>query len=218
MTGDRLWRGFLLITLLTPILASCAHEPEPRVSSAVPRAVADPPEEAFVYEPTGVPFWSPWGPTAGAELSFKPIVSWTGAWSEIRTPTYARPVSETAFERLWFRHAPLKTGRRQGVPYVRQTSDPPEIDFGHATVVMVFGGDDVNTHGFYVAESDIDSSRIRIRIVQRAYQSGGPDGGAHPARPWALFVFPATSLPIVIEEDVQSWLGRPPIWKERARL
>lgn len=207
-----------LLAVLLPLLASCASEPEARApSQAGPQEPAS--QEYIVeYEPTG-PFWSPWGPTAGAQAVLRPIVSWTGDWSEISTPTYARPVSVTAFERLWFRHSPMMEGKRDGVRYIRWHG-PPEIDLEHATVLLVFGGNGWNSWGYYVADVNDDGIRVRVRIQRRSYQtaSTSPGGGARAARPWALFVLPRTQLPIVIEENTQSLIGGAPIWKERAQL
>jgi hypothetical protein len=38
------------------------------------------------------------------------------------------------------------------------------------------------------------------------------------AKPWSLFVVPASKKPVVFLQNVEGLIGYPPVWKERARL
>jgi hypothetical protein len=57
-----------------------------------------------------------------------------------------------------------------------------------------------------------------VRFDHKSYQTAGPGGGGERVTPFGFFVMPRTAAPIVLEENVQSLIGKPPEWKERARL
>jgi hypothetical protein len=46
----------------------------------------------------------------------------------------------------------------------------------------------------------------------------GPNGGGVQATVYGFFVLPRSSKTVVLEENVQNYLGQPPEWKERANL
>jgi hypothetical protein len=45
----------------------------------------------------------------------------------------------------------------------------------------------------------------------------GPGGGGKEVAVYGFFVFPRSGKAVVLEENVQSYLGQPPVWKEQVR-
>ena len=63
-----------------------------------------------------------------------------------------------------------------------------------------------------------DKDARTIRFDDKSYQTEGPNGGGKRVSPFGFFVLPRTELPIVLQQNVQSLIGEPPQWQERARL
>lgn len=154
---------------------------------------------------------------AAAPAPTRPVVAMTGATSAIAKEGYHRVQNEQALARLWLQHRgkPQPDGE---YGFFYNDAGVPEVDFERYEVVAIFGGTTVNSAGFAVESIADEPGRRLVRFDHRHYQTAGPDGGAKSATPFAFFVLPRTSSPIVLEENVQGMINQPPIWKERARL
>jgi hypothetical protein len=146
----------------------------------------------------------------------KPYVSWSGAHSRIETKRCIRITSEAAWIDLWLDHVEME---KKG-PYDRyyNPAGVPEIDFDRCMVVCVFQGKKWNSAGVIAVSVREERECIRIRFDDKSYQTMGPDGGGDRVTPFGLFLLPASSKRIVLEENVQALMNREPRWKERARL
>jgi hypothetical protein len=49
-------------------------------------------------------------------------------------------------------------------------------------------------------------------------KTAGPDGGGEQVTVYGFFVLPRSSKTVVLEENVQNYIGGKPVWKERASL
>lgn len=152
-----------------------------------------------------------------ASAPTRPVVALTGASSAIDKVAYHRVQGAQDLARLWLQH------RGQPAPdgeygFFYNDAGVPEVDFERYEVVAIFGGRCTNSAGFAVESIADEPARRLVRFDHRHYQTTGPDGGAESATPFGFFVLPRTRLPIVLEENVQGMIGRPPEWKERARL
>jgi hypothetical protein len=144
----------------------------------------------------------------------RPAVAWMGAHSRIIAPRFVRVATPEAWADLWHEHT--GEGRKfKEFPY----AIPPEIDFSRFMVVAYFRGASHNSDGERVESIDVTPERVRIRFESAGFQTasvtpGQPDRGV-PVEPFGIWVIDRTNLPIVIEENVQELLDRPPVWKER---
>jgi hypothetical protein len=145
-----------------------------------------------------------------------PYVSWSGAHSRIETKRYFRITSEAEWIDLWLDHV----GMEKKGPYNRyyNPAGMPEIDFKSCMVVGVFQGKKWNSAGVIAVSIREEDERIRIRFDDKSYQTMGPDGGGERVTPFGLFLLPASSKGLVLEENIQGLKNQGPEWKERARF
>jgi len=144
--------------------------------------------------------------------ALRPILSLDGETSKSTKSRYHRVESTEAWESLWAEHqtgmAKPKRSPREG-PRV-------EVDFKRCMVIAVFDGEMAIANGGFLVESILErGDQFVFRVQGRYYQTGV----GHPnTTAWAVFVLPRTSKVIVIEENVQRYQGKPPIWKQFAEM
>jgi hypothetical protein len=150
---------------------------------------------------------------AAEEKPARPIVSISGAHSAYAERAYFRATDAQALAEVWMRHLGKAVPERYD--YFYNPARIPEVDFDRYMVVAIFQGSSVNSAGVKVEEVLEDEARVVIRFADRSYQTAGVDGGAEACRPYGFFVVPRTTKAVVLEENVQSYIGKPPIWRER---
>ncbi len=146
---------------------------------------------------------------ASAESSpsvVKPLVVFTGSDSKIDVKTVLQITSQKKLDELWAKHVgKTETDNRRC----------PEIDFDRCILVAAFQGATVNQLGNRVDETIESPDSITLRVNRISYQSAGE---SNVCTPYIFIALPKTTKTIIIEENSQSYLGQPPIWKETARL
>jgi hypothetical protein len=146
-----------------------------------------------------------------AHVASVPLVVLSGNDSRVKQLAYSRISSSAEWNKAWLNHL--------GVKDEAIFRPALEIDFDRCCVVAVFKGEYVNTCRLEVKSvRDVGNATV-IRFDAVSYQSGGAPGN-RPDRvtPYAFIVIPKTDRLIVLEENVQSYLGEPPVWKEVAQL
>lgn len=142
-----------------------------------------------------------------------PAVRWSGAQSRIQDTRYLRVSTKEAWAELWERHV-------GGKPVA--SGDPgdvlPEIDFAKWMVIAVFQGSGWNSNGVRVESLQEHDDRLLLRFDDKSYQTSGPNGGGVRVTAFGLFVLPRSGKPVVLEENTQGLIGKPPKWTRRARL
>lgn len=96
----------------------------------------------------------------------------------------------------------------------------PLIDFDRYMVVAVFAGTATNIEAWEV-ESVVDLPDVlRVRYDAVSFQTasfGGEDKGS-ATTPYGFFILPRSARELVMEENVQNLIGKPPLWKEKHRF
>ena len=152
-----------------------------------------------------------------AKAEPRPAVTFTGAASAVTKAGYQRLRTAQELARAWLLHAG-KPAPERDYDFFYNLAAVPEVYFDTFEVIAIFGGETMNSAGFSVAAVLDEPGRRVVRFDHKSYQTAGPDGGGKHVTPFAFLVMPRTALPIVLEENVQSLIGKPPEWKERARL
>lgn len=129
--------------------------------------------------------------------------SWSGAHSGVSGGRVEFATSWTEWERIWLDHI---AGSKDPAP-------PYTVDFETEMVVAVFGGAKSNSRGYFVDEILRGSTGWIVRIDETTYQTFGP---ADDVTPYGFFVFPRVETSVLVEENVQGELNKPPIWKQTA--
>jgi hypothetical protein len=166
----------------------------------------------LVYAPAG-PIAATAKESAGKPL--KPCVVITGADSHVMKLRYRRITSADEWTRVWQEHKGEKpTGQYD------QFYDPltlPSIDFDRYIVIAIFQGNGWNSAGLRAISISEENDCVIFRFDNKGYQTGGtsPDGGVKKATAYGFFVVPRSTKPVVLEENVQQYIGQPPEWKER---
>ncbi len=135
---------------------------------------------------------------------------WAGADSKIKEKGTEIITDQTAWAWLWEHH---KAGGRLGGDL-----DIPAIDFERELVVAMFAGETWNSRGYYVYETLQGDTQWTIRVDEYTYQTMSMDGtgGGEKVTPYGIFVLPRVEQSIVVEENVQGLLGKPPRWLQVA--
>ena len=92
------------------------------------------------------------------------------------------------------------------------------VDWSRELVLVVYEGATTNCSGLECGQAWEDEARILIRLHHLYYQSLMDTPTVHP---YGIFVLPklqASSGTYIVERNVQSYIGAPPIWREDARL
>lgn len=145
-----------------------------------------------------------------------PFVSWTGPHSAIQESRYARVRDQKDWEKLWLEHTGQPAPAGVGVPA------GPEIDFGRCEVVACFRGKSKNSNGERVMAIDDLTEFVRIRFDSASYQTASFQPGVEDRGvdcvPFGIWLVERTNKAIVVEENVQSVIGAPPVWREQKRF
>jgi hypothetical protein len=147
----------------------------------------------------------------GPANATQPLMALTGKKSKVTKGKYRRVESAEAWKALWLEH-------QTGSPKPREVPpDMPfvEIDFTRCMVIAVFEGKGINCAGFKAHSVTETESNLLLRVSPRGIQSGVP---GVDTTAWAVFVLPRSTKPVVIEENVQRWKDRPPVWEKCAEL
>jgi hypothetical protein len=161
--------------------------------------------------------------TAELPRNLKPILVWTGTDTKQPIEQFTRCCSQKDWKAVWNAHG----GR------AKDTDDlAPEVDFDSYMIIAVFH----ESSRLRIGDIREENGCIRIRYHPYGNQIVFvPDPNARtvkiieagrgeidPEKPrtlsFAFVLLPRSKEAIVIEEDVQSLIGKPAIWKERARL
>lgn len=141
----------------------------------------------------------------------KPYVQWRGAASARTEGGFVRVTTQEQWTALWGEHS----GR---APQAAGNPPPaPEVDFDQCLVIAYFRANAARTTGERAKEIEDQDQRVVLRFESVRYQVMRAQD-APPERTgtsYGIWVIPRTAKPIVIEENVQSIIGQPPIWKER---
>jgi len=158
-------------------------------------------------------------PAQPAPRSMRPAVAFAGAQSRIEMASWHRLQNAQDLARIWLQNLGRELPQA-GADYGFYYNDAavPEVDFECYEVIAVFAGKGWNSAGIQAIAVQDEKECRRFRFDHRSYQTMGPDGGGVRVCAFGFFVLPKTELPIVLEEDVQNLIGKPPVWKERARL
>jgi len=143
----------------------------------------------------------------------KPCVVITGADSHVVQRQYHRITSTNNWTRLWQKHKTEKVTDQYDLYYDPLTL--PLIDFDRYMVIAIFQGSGWNSAGLTAVSISEEDNRIIFRFDDKSYQTGGPDGGGKKVAVYGFFVVPRSSKPVVLEENVQGILGKPPVWEKR---
>lgn len=143
----------------------------------------------------------------------KPLFALTGSYSEIDLPRQARITTVEQWEALWRDH------RGEGLE--RDAIDfelIPEVNFDEVMVVAVFLGQSQNCRGVEAVkiEAAPDGSIVidyNVRTFQTASLIPGDGGGVMRTQPWAVWVLPKSTAPIVLRELHRQLKDAPPVPK-----
>ncbi len=156
----------------------------------------------------------PWLACADDKPAQKPLVALSGAKSGIEAAEVHRILTQREFASVWQRHVGAKVEEDE---YYNRAG-VPEVDFERCMVVGIFQGKGWNSAGVVAVEILEAADRLTFRFDDRSYQTAGPDGGGERVTAFGIFVVPRSTKALVLEEDVQGMIGRPPEWKERKRF
>lgn len=159
------------------------------------------------------------GPAAGednAQQTIHPYVTLTGTDSHVKERSYFRVTSQDEWIGTWHRHQGAKGSKDYDLFY--NPLGLPYIDFERCMVIAVFQGSGWNSAGLRASQILEENAQIVLRFEDKHYQTGGADGGGRKVSVYGFFVLPRSSKTVVLEENVQGYKGRPPVWKERITL
>ena len=151
--------------------------------------------------------------TGPVTMPSRPYVSIAGHDSAITERRCVRVADAKTWAALWAEHRGdrLETNA-SGWPTT------PAIDFDTCMVIAVFRGEAWNTNGEFVESiAEVDGA-VRVRFDSSTFQTIGPDGGGVRVTSFGIWIIAKTARPIVVEENVQGMINRPPKWKEQWRF
>lgn len=140
----------------------------------------------------------------------KPIMVLTGPDSAVAVGATHRIMESDLLESIWLAHL----GKTRDQAFAQHAA-LLEVDLDKAMVVAIFLGDSFNCRGLGVESVVEGKDEVRLRFDGLTYQTGS-EGVA--VRPYAIVVLPRSSKALVIEENVQDLIGKPPVWKEQVRF
>ena len=143
----------------------------------------------------------------------RPCVTITGAYSHVSERSYHRITSEEQWTRVWQKHKGQKEDERYDLYY--NPLGLPFVDFDGYMVIAIFQGSSWNSAGLKAVSISEEVNRIVFRFDDKSYQTAGPDGGGKKVTVYGLFVVPRSAKAVILEENVQGLIGKPPVWKER---
>ena len=148
-----------------------------------------------------------------SEKKMRPYVTITGAHCKVTEPSYKRVVDANEWARLWLRHKGKES--TTDYDYFYNPAGVPIVNFEACMVVAIFEGSGWNSAGLWADSLVEQDNAVVLRFDHKSYQTGEKGDGVTV---FGFFVIPRSAKPIVLEENVQSRIGRPPQWKEIARL
>jgi hypothetical protein len=139
----------------------------------------------------------------------KPLVIINGADSRNAKPSLQVIRSTEEWKRVWAAHRGVAEGvaDRFGM----------DVDFDRCMVVAIFRGARKSTHGIEISSTSDFGELIRIRCSDLTYQTAGKGNDAPPNTPYAFVVLTKSKKNVIVEANVQRYLGQPPVWKEWMR-
>lgn len=78
-------------------------------------------------------------------------------------------------------------------------------------VLAIFRGRGWNSAGVRAISIVEEQGRIVFRFHDKSYQTDGPDGRGKQGTAYAFFVIPRSTKAVVLEENVQGLIGKPPV-------
>lgn len=153
----------------------------------------------------------PWG-GGGVE---RPYVQWAGAESA-HEAGFVLVRDEGAWRELWGAHR----GKDAGAGGAMDRHAAPEVNFDRCVVVAFFRGPATNEDGEVVRAVDETPEEVRVRFSSDGFQTASFDGADHgvATRPFGIWVLPATSKAIVIEEGTAELKDEALKWREVKRF
>ncbi|MHC5035712.1 MAG: hypothetical protein ACYTHM_00215 [Planctomycetota bacterium] len=145
--------------------------------------------------------------------AIKPYVVFSGSQSKIEKPEIIRIASRKAWTEVWCRHVGLP--RQDPYHDYYNRAGVPAVDFDRCMVVAIFQGRASNSAGVDALSITEEEGILRFRYDDRSFQTVG---GAESVSAFGIFILPRSGKPVVVEENVQGLKGKPPVWRERARL
>ena len=143
-------------------------------------------------------------------VSVGPCVVLTGADSHVSERGYHRITSMKDWAEVWQRHKGQKRDEKHHLNFNRLGL--PLVDFERYMVIGIFQGSRWNSAGLEAVSVSQERDRIVFRFDDKSYQT---DGGAKKVTVYGFFVLPRSSKPMILEENVQRLIGKPPVWKAR---
>ncbi len=154
-------------------------------------------------------------PNAARPLPY--LVAWYGI--ETKAPAKVeRITTREAWESLWTQHTGTAV---QADAWPRPSI--PEVDFARCMVVSIVPGEEGNAYAVQLVEVQDRKADTLLRFEVLRYQTASMPDARKPApvqknSPFGFFVIERNAKPLVFEDNVQSIIGQPPIWKEALRL
>lgn len=151
----------------------------------------------------------------------KPGVTFRGEHSSIAKKRYVKITDAQAWAKLWSEHIGKPIKRDYG--YYYNPNNVPVIDFDRHMVVAIFQGEKWNSAGVKVHEI-LAGDELTLRFDDLSYQTTVIEMGddntpkQKKSKPFGMFVLPKTDKAIVLQENVQGLIGKPPKWQARGKL
>jgi hypothetical protein len=147
------------------------------------------------------------------EKAPKPYIVLSGAKSHVKERSCLRVTSTEQWVELWQRHA----GRKPEKEYndFHNPAGVPNVNFEDCMVIAIFQGEGVNSAGLEPFSVEEDGDRIVFRFLAKSYQTMDK---SDEVTVYGFFVLPRSNKAVLVEENRQTSLVGPRIWKERARF
>jgi hypothetical protein len=134
----------------------------------------------------------------GTPLQARQVIA--GGNSKINEQKCVRVMAPAEWTELWATHSPSNT-------------PPPQIDFDKEMVLGFFQGQGVNCTGIAPLHILDCQDTFEVFVRGQYFQSSG---GFVPARAFGFFVVPKSAKRLLVKENIQGYIGGPPIWKQIA--
>ena len=123
-------------------------------------------------------------------------VTISGPHSSIRKADSQRISSLRDWTNLWLRHKGLPIDKHYDI--YKNAAGLPIVDFSSCMVIAVFDGATVNSWGYKTVSVTESAQQITLRIESKGYGSA-PNEEGRRVTPYAFFVLPRSSKPLVVE-------------------
>lgn len=133
-----------------------------------------------------------------AKTGFRVLRQWNGADSSITQAGVRVVTDEDGWVKLWAEHT------------APELMEAPVMNFENEFVLAIFGGSSFNSIGYFVNEILQGEFEYLLRVDEKTYQTMD---GADAVTSFGIFVLTKVDRPVHLEENVQSLIGEPPIWK-----